>query len=78
MGTVHRLSTTDEVTLGAAADRYLATQPLRPMTAGTAVSTSRFLRTVLADRPARPWVSQSPAASWTVTACGLRRLASIS
>ena len=28
MGTGHRLSTTDEVTLGAAADGYLATQPL--------------------------------------------------
>ena len=38
----------------------------------------RFLRTVMADRPSSLWVSQSPAASWTVTACGLRRTASVS
>jgi hypothetical protein len=36
---------------------------LRPMIASTAVTVSRFLRVVLADRPSRPWASQSSAAS---------------
>ena len=30
MSTVHLLNATDEVTFGAAADRYIATQPLAP------------------------------------------------
>jgi hypothetical protein len=32
------------------------------------VSPCRFLRTILADRPSRPWASQSSAASRTVAA----------
>src|SRR5262244_2585359 len=36
------------------------------MSAVSGARTSRFVETVLADRPSRPWVRKSSTASWTV------------